>query len=139
MGKTIETIMKLWCMVASAWLIFQVLYTIHLVFDFGERVLDNPNFISTRYLFLMFSLIVATIMMIGFYFPFFYYGWVKDPKNEYIKRYTKFMTIAYTIAVTFGILLNLGLNSGTFIENIQIYPIVILLITPLYYFAWVKR
>ena len=123
--------MKLWAKITSLVLIFGVFYLIHLGFSFVELYLDS-QFITLNST-ILFVLAVAFSVISGliFYSPFFYYGWVKNPNNKNMKAFTKFMTILYSISIVFGSIFSISKFS-----DILLIPIALVLIAPLYYYAW---
>jgi hypothetical protein len=143
-----EKIMKLWAKITSLVVIFGVFYSIHLAFSFVELYnksqetylesqaigLNSITAISLNSTILFILTIVLNVVFgLIFYSPFFYYGWVKKPNNKNIKSFTKFMTVLYSVAVIFGSIFSISKFS-----DILLIPIALILIGPLYYYAWKK-
>tara|TARA_Y100000310_G_C20088113_1_gene536967 strand:- start:56 stop:490 length:435 start_codon:yes stop_codon:yes gene_type:complete len=143
-----EKIMKWWAKITSLIIIFGVFYSIHLAFSFVELYNESQelylesqslgigsiNAISLNStIFFVLTIVFTVIFGLIFYSPFFYYGWVKNPNNKSIKSFTKFMTILYSVAVIFGSIFSINKFS-----DILLIPIALILIGPLYYYAWKK-
>lgn len=128
-----EKIMKLWAKITSLIIIFGVFYSIHLAFSFVELYMDSQFITLNSTIFFILAIVFSVVSGLIFYSPFFYYGWVKNPNNKDIKSFTKFMTILYSVAVIFGSLFSINNFS-----DLLLIPVALVLIGPLYYYAWKK-
>lgn len=128
-----EKIMKWWAKITSLVIIFGVFYSIHLGFSFVELYMDSQFITLNSTIMFVLAIVFTVIFGLIFYSPFFYYGWVKNPNNKDMKSLTKFMTILYSVSVVFGSIFSISKFS-----DILLIPIALILIAPLYYYAWRK-
>ena len=131
-----ERIMNILTKITSIIIILLAIYGIHLGISFVELYLDSSPVIQDALLnttiYFVLSIIFSVFFMLVFYSPFIYYGWVKNPSNQDMKSFTKLMTIGYTICVVFVSPIFNGIDflyiPGTLLA--------LILIIPLYYYAW---
>ena len=120
--------MNIWAKISSLviiyFLIFGIYYTIKILF------------LSMRTPFWVIFLPFTWLLMIGFYSPLFYYGWVKKPKNKEIKVWMKFwargLTIIFPILAVISFIGPWGLELTDIPSIIPMF----LVIVPLYYYGW---
>ncbi|MBR9704849.1 hypothetical protein GOV12_05535 [Candidatus Pacearchaeota archaeon] len=128
-----EKIMKWWAKITSLVIIFGVFYIIYISFSFVELYIDNQAISINEIILFVLAMNFIIIFGLIFYSPFFYYGWIKNSSNKYMKSYTKLMTIFYSVSVVFS-----SIFSISKLSDILIIPIALVIITPLYYYAWRK-
>ena len=120
-----EKIMNLWAKITSLVIVGGLIYWIYITIQIFLLPIQTPIWI--------YSMPFLWILGLIFYSPFFYYGWVKKPDNHMMKTFTKFMTIIYIVAVVFG-----SIFSISKLSDILFILIALVLIAPLYYYAWKK-
>ena len=121
--------MKVWAKISSLFVIFFLIQGIY----YSIRILIITIGSSMRTPWFMYLLPFTGISMIIFYFPLFYYGWVKKPKNREMKYWAKILTIIFPLLAIIGFISPWGLD---FPKDILFILPIFALIVPLYYYAW---
>ena len=129
-----KKIMKLWTKISSFGLIIYSIYLIYTGIKISLISLNPlwPTPILTPLLQIL-SVIFSIGSMVVFYGPLFYYGWVKKPKNEIIKYWSRGLTIIFPLFAIMGFISPWGLG---FPKDIFLILPIFALIVPLYYYSW---